>query len=380
MAEPMGSRLCAAANRPLRVLMSHPDWSEPGGPTGHLPDLIEGLRLSTEIALHTFVYGHRAVRWLPAGIGRTVVGRGLLTLVDLIQFAAMLRRIGRPDLLHLNSAYECFALLRDLPYLVLARLLGIKTLVKTHGSNDSLRQSESLTWRVVQGLYWALVDRVTVLSDLEATQFQARFRTWSSKVVTAKNIVIQRDELRRPRECGMLLFAGRFVAKKNIPALLQAFGLVAHEHPHVRLAMAGTGPLEPELRRITERLGLQDRVDWLGWLDRDSLRDLYTQCEAVVFTSTGSEGMPMVLLEALTTNCAVLTTRVRFVESYPMLNLGVVCVNQPIASEIARGLRRILAGCVAAEDLASRRQRYLNQFSPDVVVEEFMALYRELVA
>src|SRR5690606_20409673 len=66
-----------------------------------------------------------------------------------------------------------------------------------------------------------------------------------------------------------VLFVGRFVAKKGIHDAVTAFAAAqaelvdasrSHAAPRARLTLVGTGPLEPELRRLAEKLGVTSAV------------------------------------------------------------------------------------------------------------------------
>ncbi len=86
--------------------------------------------------------------------------------------------------------------------------------------------------------------------------------------------------------------AGRLDAVKDYPALLRAMVKVPES---ARLVIAGSGPLEGELLRLSTLLGLERRVRFIGF-DRDVLRWMQTADGFVL--SSRWEGLPMGLLEA----------------------------------------------------------------------------------
>ena len=77
-----------------------------------------------------------------------------------------------------------------------------------------------------------------------------------------------------------VLYAGRLDAAKGVDLLLEAFGRALGAEPRLHLLVAGTGPLEPALRR---RLG--KRVTLLGWLERPALLRAYG-CADVAWASS----------------------------------------------------------------------------------------------
>lgn len=65
------------------------------------------------------------------------------------------------------------------------------------------------------------------------------------------------------------------------------------------LSVAGTGPDEQKLRLLATRLGVRDRVKFLGFVnDRQELRKLYRRCGVFALPSA-NEGLPLAALEAM---------------------------------------------------------------------------------
>lgn len=364
--------------RQLKVFMSHPDWNEQGGPTSHLPLLIAELENRPDVRLHSFVYGFRKIGKIPRRVCRSLPFRVAIMLADILKFLLMCLRFGRPDVLHLNSSYETFALGRDIPYSLICRALRIGCVIKTHGSDEALLGPLPIFWDRVQRLYLNGAQVITFLSPVEAQQFRDRFPAHTSKFHVAKNIVVPTDEKVKPSVPGQILFGGRFVEKKNIPNLLEGFALVAAEHGHSHLVMAGTGPLEDFLHGHAKALGLEGRITWTGWVGRNRLRQLNAESPITVFTSTGSEGMPMILVESLNSNSVVVTTSVRWTQSYPIKELGVIELAGSGPKDIAEGLCRALNMPPIDTNLKAQRRAFLSKFSKEVVADEFFALYQSV--
>ncbi len=365
-------------DKPIRIFMSRPCWNEHGGPTSHLPLLIEALRSDPNVALWTFVYGSRRVGRLPRKLTDSLAARMLLVLLDFARFLGLCLRHGRPDILHLNSSYESRAVLRDLPYLLAGRLLRFKVVVKTHGSDEHFTRNRAIQWRLVKVLHGKLLTAMTLLSPVETDQFKRARPQDASKFWTAKNIVEFDPPQAAKREPGRILFAGRFVTKKNIPVLLHAFAALALDRDDVTLTMAGSGYLERDLRNLAEELGVADRVLWTGWLDRRTLRQLCARCSVVAFSSTGSEGMPMVIIEALISGARLVASPVRFVRSYSMAGMGVIELQGDTKEELEGALRRALAEEAPGRSMQERRSEFLGQFSRGVVSRDFIQIYSKV--
>jgi colanic acid/amylovoran biosynthesis glycosyltransferase len=115
-------------------------------------------------------------------------------------------------------------------------------------------------------------------------------------------------EQRRARENGPLrvLFVGRLVPEKGPEVLLDA---VAAMSLRTELRVVGDGPLRDVLTARVERLGLSHRVVLTGPLGQDELPEQYAWADAFCLPSF-AEGLPVVLMEAMSTGLPVVTTRV----------------------------------------------------------------------
>ena len=109
-----------------------------------------------------------------------------------------------------------------------------------------------------------------------------------------------RARLERP----VVVAAGRLVPAKGFDRLIRAFALVAPEHPEWRLRICGGGGRFPALGELVDELGLGDRVALAG-----PVRDMEAELDAasVYALSSGAEGLPLALLEAMAKGLAVVS-------------------------------------------------------------------------
>ena len=121
---------------------------------------------------------------------------------------------------------------------------------------------------------------------------------------------------RRPED-GRVLFVGRLVRKKGLDVLLHAVALV----PDLRLRVIGDGPDRADLGRITERLSLEDRVEFFGRGSAEVVAAEMALAMVVVVPSRrapddDSEGFPNVITEAVAAGAPVVASRLDGVAEY----------------------------------------------------------------
>lgn len=90
---------------------------------------------------------------------------------------------------------------------------------------------------------------------------------------------LDRSEFNTPDDAPLLLSLSRLHEKKAIDVLLEALVKV----PDAYLWIAGSGPIEVELKQLTKDLNLDERVRFLGW--RDDREALLATCDIVTFPS-----------------------------------------------------------------------------------------------
>jgi glycosyltransferase involved in cell wall biosynthesis len=109
----------------------------------------------------------------------------------------------------------------------------------------------------------------------------------------------------RCQEFGDFLFyAGRLDRLKRLDLAIDAMKRV---RGGARLKIAGTGPLEGELRKQIEGLGVGGRVELLGFVSAEELVDLYARCRAALYVPL-NEDYGYVTVEAMLSGKPVVTT------------------------------------------------------------------------
>ena len=107
---------------------------------------------------------------------------------------------------------------------------------------------------------------------------------------------------------GHLLFVGTLAPRKNVTGLLDAYELLLTRQKDVPdLVMAGTPLDESELRTRLQRSPLAGRVRCPGYVDRPTLKALYTDALILVMPSF-DEGFGLPVLEAMTIGVPVVSS------------------------------------------------------------------------
>lgn len=110
-------------------------------------------------------------------------------------------------------------------------------------------------------------------------------------------------------ESDVLVCVGRFCKEKAQILLLRAIRRVLDSGRGVRLVLAGDGEMRSEVESVINSLGLGDAVEITGWLSSDEVKSRIKEARALVVSSF-SEGLPIVIMEAMALGKPVIATRV----------------------------------------------------------------------
>ncbi|HHW19049.1 MAG TPA: glycosyltransferase family 4 protein [Firmicutes bacterium] len=105
---------------------------------------------------------------------------------------------------------------------------------------------------------------------------------------------------RRPDPEPLVIYVGRLVPEKGPHILVEAMSDILIDFPTARLVLAGSGPMEGDLKKMIYERGLGKVVDMPGHLDDGALKDLYSRSWVACFPSS-YEPFGIVALEAMAT-------------------------------------------------------------------------------
>jgi glycosyltransferase involved in cell wall biosynthesis len=171
----------------------------------------------------------------------------------------------------------------------------------------------------------------------------------------------------------VILGAGRLAVQKDYPTLLRAFALVRQHHV-VRLAILGDGELRDALEQDVHRLGLDRDVAFLGF-DPNPYR--YLRRAAVFVLTSRYEGLPNVLLEAMTLGIPVISTHYNVPAPHEVIMDGENGLVVPCGDvdRLAAAMTRLLTEPTLRDRLAHTASAQLARFQADRIVRAYEELF-----
>ena len=185
------------------------------------------------------------------------------------------------------------------------------------------------------------------------------------------------QELRLQHGTPLILFVGLLRYYKGLSFLIEAMSDI-----EAKLLVVGEGPMGEQWRDLVQRLGLGNRVTFLGRVSDDQLVALYHSCDVFVLPAIHrSESWGAVQVEAMACGkpvvCTELGTGTSFVNVHDLTGIVVPPMDAPALAAAVNCLLR-------DEPLRSimgrqARARAMSEFSLSTMVDRVIALYGEVL-
>jgi glycosyltransferase involved in cell wall biosynthesis len=162
--------------------------------------------------------------------------------------------------------------------------------------------SEALRERMLR--FYPGLDAVVLLTERDRSSYRERF-DGRARLEQIPNAARDMGPERADLDAKVVISAGRLTSQKGYDLLIGAFEQLATDHPDWRLRIFGAGHARVRLKRMIKQRGLAGAVTLAP-----PAADLAAEMEraSVYALSSRFEGMPLVLLEAMSKGMAVVAT------------------------------------------------------------------------
>jgi len=173
---------------------------------------------------------------------------------------------------------------------------------------------------------------------------------------------------------------GRFVETKGFQHLIEALALARSRGLDARAVIAGDGPWMGRLKDLARRLGVEDAVEFPGFLPHGRVPALLLESDMLAMPSIRrpngeSDGLPTVLIEALMHRVPVIATRLAGIPDLVEDGVTGLLTPEGDAEALARSIERYAGDREEAVAMAGRgRDKARAMFAPGRYVAKFFEL------
>lgn len=360
----------------MRILMLSPHPSVRGPLPKHTPLLVASLReLGCEVDVEPWGRHSETEGPLAKLFGR---------MGDVLRLRKIILR-GEYDVVVVKTAHDYATLARDICLVTSVQRRTSRLVVQLHGSQaQRLAGPGDWPFRTATRLLASRCDAVLLLSSEEEREWRSFYPTCSYHVVAnpfrpdpgwqglKRRSADPTDQLR-------ILYCGRLLREKGVFDLLEAVGQLDRSLPW-SLVLAGAGPASGQLEQMAFELGIADRVSLVGYLQGDSLAQLYVDSDVLVLPTYWYEGFPTVISEAMGLGLPIVTTRTRGVADHLVEGENALFVAARDSRALCSALSRVLVDSQLREDMAEANRAEVLKFDPSLVARGYLDVLERVVA
>lgn len=189
----------------------------------------------------------------------------------------------------------------------------------------------------------------------------------------AQGTPIDRAQFDTPEDAPLMVSLSRLHVKKGLDVLLEALVKV----PDAYLWIAGSGPIEAELKQQTKDLKLEDRVRFLGW--RNDQADLLATADICAFPSR-YEPFGAVVIEAWACKKPLVTAKAAGPKAYVKHEENGLIVNIDDVEALAENINRVIKDKDLRDHIVENGfKAYEQGFTREVYKKNVTELYEKIL-
>lgn len=291
----------------------------------------------------------------------------------------------RVDMLHTHG-YKGDILFGFLP----RKIRRIPMVATVHGWTWTGGMTRMMVYEWLDSVSLARMDRVILVNEAMKDHRRLKNRSGLAVEVIPNGIPVdnklsndnERDNL-KPEIVGfcrrgfVIGAIGRLSPEKGYDLLLEAFAGLVSDGKDAYLVLLGEGMLRSKLERMVSELGLEDRVLMPGYVA--NARNYLPFFRLFVMSSL-TEGLPIVLLEAMQAGIPIVASRVGGIPNVMAEGRVGLLVEPGSAQCLKKGIEEVLQNPTLAEQrVQAARVRLQEEYSSRLMAERYLSIYRSVL-
>lgn len=228
-------------------------------------------------------------------------------------------------------------------------------------------------------------DRLIVPFSCIKEELVSRFKVPNSKIKVIRygidpSIFRPLSDVKKQGMIKKILFVGSITRSKGVDVLIKAFSIVTKEIKNVELLLGGKevgGRKRKDqvyIKELPHKLGMADKVKFLGFIPEAQLPVLYNNADVAVFPSNYGFGLPVI--EAMA--CGTPTVAGASLDGPEGYGDAAVLVKSDDADQLAEAILRVLTDEKLKKDLIVKGIERSRLFSLETMTEEVVEVYKSL--
>ena len=194
----------------------------------------------------------------------------------------------------------------------------------------------------------------------------------------------ERNTIAFPENSYNIIFLGRLVEKKGLVYAIEAIKYM--QNSNINLHICGGGPLKNELEEMVEKYNLSQKIKFYGYISENEKINYFNSADILLVPSIETpegdkEGLPVVILEALSAGLPIIATNVGGIKDGVINNYTGKLIEQKNSESIINAICELRNNKELYNDIRVNCKKYAKKFDwskiADKYLEEIISSYNE---
>jgi glycosyltransferase involved in cell wall biosynthesis len=280
------------------------------------------------------------------------------------------------SIIHIHSSSR-ISFYRKSIFLLLAKLFRRNTILQIHSSDfdDFFINTKGIKKTFIK-LILSQPDKIFVLCNDWKNKIREKYSLNTEVIYNPINLEPIQANRPKPKPLN-ILFLGFFIPSKGIDDLLKVIKYYKNSK-EVSFIIGGKGDLETTIKKTIHNHQL-DNVNFIGWANEEMKNKIFNETD-VLFLPSFKEGMPIVILEAISHSIPVISTNIAGISEL-VVNEHNGFIYRP--GDIDSFIKAIdfFINCseVTYNQFRHNSRQIANNFSDEIIVEQIESIYTSLL-
>ncbi|MBI5680846.1 MAG: glycosyltransferase family 4 protein [Methanobacterium sp.] len=174
-----------------------------------------------------------------------------------------------------------------------------------------------------------------------------------------------------------IIYIGLLEKIKGVDTLIKAINIIKDDIPEIHFYIAGKGSQEENLRKLTKKLGLENNIDFLGYISGE---EKYSNFKSVDICAVPSryESFGITILEAMACGKPVIASNVGNIPSLVDENTGILFESEN-EKDIAQKIINLLKNQDLRDKMGLNAEKRAKEFDWDKISEKTVNIYKKII-
>lgn len=359
----------------MKILITHPDFSIPGGVAGYLKNLDHKFKSDTDY----FSIGKRSDE-------KGVIKRTYRMICDYRKFLKILKK-KKYDIIHLNPSLDFQSIIRDGIFLLLGKIHNKKVIVFFHGWMESVELAIDRWFILIFKTLFNSADAFIVLAD----KFKDKLKFWGfnqqiyieSTCIDdkyLKDFDIKKEIIKRQNsDTWKVLFLSRITREKGIYETIEAISFLNKKYPKIELFVAGDGNELEKVKTFVDNRKISNII-FTGYVSGKDKYRLFKEAKLYCFPTFHGEGMPVAIVEAMAFGLPIITRPVGKIYDFFVNYEHGFCTESSKFEVFAEHIERLITDKHLFQNISFNNYRYAqSHFLSSKAVFRLEKIYRSVL-